>query len=106
TPDTLLIASYKKGIYSLTGTSAKRKTTVLDKELINNQIYTAKKINDNRYAIGTISNGCYIINHNGSLVQKFTKKEGIQNNSILSLFFDRDLNLWLGLDNGIDFIAY
>ncbi len=106
TPDTLLIASYKKGIYCLTGTSAKRKTTVLDKELINNQIYTAKKINDNRYAIGTISNGCYIINHNGSLVQKFTKKEGIQNNSILSLFFDRDLNLWLGLDNGIDFIAY
>lgn len=106
TEDTLLITTLKKGIFCLTRNSLSRKYTILDKELINYQIYTAKKLNDNRFAIGTISNGCYVINHQGALVQKFTKREGIQNNNILSLFLDRDLNLWLGLDNGIDFIAY
>ena len=104
--DTILVATLKKGMYTVSPNSITRKNTILDRELLNNQIYTAKKINDNRFVIGTISNGCYIINHDGNLVQKFTKKEGIQNNSVLSLFLDRDLNLWLGLDNGIDFIAY
>ena len=30
--------------------------------------------------------------------------KGIQNNTILSIYSDNDNNLWLGLDNGIDFI--
>ncbi|HMJ46582.1 MAG TPA: triple tyrosine motif-containing protein, partial [Ferruginibacter sp.] len=32
--------------------------------------------------------------------------EGLQNNNILDIFLDKENNLWLGLDNGIDFIAY
>lgn len=104
--DTLLVTTLRKGIYTVTPNSTTRKNTILDRELVNNQIYTARKVNETRFAIGTISNGCYIINHEGNLVQKFTKREGLQNNVVLSLFLDRDLNIWLGLDNGIDFIAY
>jgi len=29
---------------------------------------------------------------------------GLQNNTILSLNFDRNSNLWLGLDKGIDYV--
>ncbi|WP_315822793.1 triple tyrosine motif-containing protein [Paraflavitalea speifideaquila] len=39
-------------------------------------------------------------------MQSFSRKEGLQNNNITSIFRDRNNNLWLGLDNGIDFIAY
>jgi len=34
------------------------------------------------------------------------RKEELQNNNVLSVFSDSQNNLWLGLDNGIDFIAY
>jgi hypothetical protein len=32
------------------------------------------------------------------------KKRGLQNNTILSLYTDQHNNLWLGLDNGIDYM--
>ncbi len=31
-------------------------------------------------------------------------RQGLQNNTVLSAYFDDDNNLWLGLDNGIDMI--
>src|SRR6202022_1473304 len=37
---------------------------------------------------------------------RFSKKEGLQNNNILSVFLDRNGNIWLGLDNGIDMWTY
>ncbi|MBL0152870.1 MAG: hypothetical protein IPP93_05070 [Chitinophagaceae bacterium] len=48
----------------------------------------------------------YITDHEGQLIQRFSKQEGLQNNNVLSIFLDKQSNLWLGLDNGIDFIAY
>jgi DNA-binding CsgD family transcriptional regulator len=32
------------------------------------------------------------------------RAKGLQNNTVLDLFCDNNLNLWLGLDNGIDYI--
>ena len=46
------------------------------------------------------------IRDRGNLIQQFTRTEGLQNNNVLSIFLDRQQNLWLGLDNGVDFIAY
>ena len=51
-------------------------------------------------------NGCYVINKKGEVIQNLSRKEGLQLNNILTLFLDKDNNLWLGLDDGIDFIAY
>ncbi len=59
-----------------------------------------------RFALSTSLGGCHVFNRNGELVQSFSRKEGLQNNNITSIFRDRNNNLWLGLDNGIDFIAY
>ena len=57
-------------------------------------------------ALATTNNGIYIIDLKGNIIQRFSKEEQLQNNNVLSLFFDSHQNLWLGLDNGIDFIAY
>jgi DNA-binding CsgD family transcriptional regulator len=48
----------------------------------------------------------FIVDKEGILVQHFSKKEGLQNNNVLSLKIDKLGNIWTGLDNGIDCIAY
>jgi ligand-binding sensor domain-containing protein/DNA-binding CsgD family transcriptional regulator len=68
--------------------------------------YGAALIDDNRVAIITSLGGCFVINKKGEFIQRLAKEDGLQNNNILSVFVDREKNLWLGLDNGIDFIAY
>jgi len=54
------------------------------------------------FAFGTILNGIVIIDTLGNVVQHINKSSGLQNNTVLSLFTDREQNLWAGLDNGID----
>ena len=46
------------------------------------------------------------IRDRGNIIQSFSLEQGLQNNNVLSIFLDRQKNLWLGLDNGIDFIGY
>lgn len=67
-------------------------------------VYSALLLSNGDIALGTISNGVIILNKNGKLLYHITQKEGIGNNTILSLFEDQNQNLWLGLDNGIDCI--
>jgi ligand-binding sensor domain-containing protein/DNA-binding CsgD family transcriptional regulator len=68
--------------------------------------YGAVYIDNDRIAIGTSLGGCFIINKKGQFIQRLAKQDGLQNNDILCVFVDREKNLWLGLSNGIDFIAY
>src|SRR6201996_2169172 len=72
----------------------------------NERVLTAISVNKDWLAIGTNLDGTYIVNKKGEIIQNLSRKEGLQNNNILDLFLDKNKNLWLGLDNGIDFIAY
>lgn len=69
-------------------------------------IYAAAKISDNSFALGTTSAGVYIINEQGQILRHFDSDTRLQNNNVLSLFVDREQNLWLGLDKGIDLVDY
>ncbi|MDB5012512.1 MAG: hypothetical protein JWQ25_714 [Daejeonella sp.] len=73
-------------------------TTALKTFQLNNGILVLDKY----YAFGTILNGIYIVDEGGNLVQHIDKTSGLQNNTVLSLYADKDQNLWAGLDNGID----
>lgn len=66
------------------------------------QINSGVKLYGNQYAFGTIQNGVIIINQAGEIVQHINKNNGLQNNTVLSLAIDKQSNLWVGLDNGID----
>lgn len=70
------------------------------------RILTAIPVTRDWIAVGTNLGGCYIIDKRGEIIQNLSRKEGLQNNNILCLFLDNNDNLWLGLDDGIDFIAY
>jgi DNA-binding CsgD family transcriptional regulator/ligand-binding sensor domain-containing protein len=70
---------------------------------VNATIYCAQT--DGRYlALGTVKDGVYIIDLDSEYRIHLNTYSGLQNNTVLSMFFDRDGNLWLGLDKGIDLI--
>ncbi|MCK3686202.1 triple tyrosine motif-containing protein [Maribellus sp. YY47] len=68
------------------------------------KLFCAVKTDENHLAIGTILNGILIVTSDGKVVQQINRAKGLQNNTILSEFLDNSGNLWLGLDNGIDYI--
>ncbi|MDA3906799.1 MAG: triple tyrosine motif-containing protein [Bacteroidales bacterium] len=69
-----------------------------------NQIYSMLRLSDNMLAFGTIQNGLLISDNSGRIIKTLNRENGIQNNTILSLRQDINSNLWLGLDNGIDYL--
>lgn len=56
-------------------------------------------------AIGTIHKGLLLLNEDKGSRFYYNEQTGLQNNTVLSLGFDKQNNLWLGLDNGIDYIS-
>lgn len=101
-----VITTLKNGIFLLTsGSISQLKGPVLER-IRQDRIYAAASIGNDWLALATSTEGVYIVDLKGQLIQQFSKAEGLQNNNILSIFSDRQRNLWLGLDNGIDFIAY
>lgn len=104
--DSSLMLTKKNGAYILNGDQIRQFRTP-DLQMINEKNpYGAASIDENRIAIITSFGGCYVINKKGQLIQGLAKQDGLQNNNILSVFVDREKNLWLGLDNGIDLVAY
>ena len=104
--DSAMLTTSKHGIFILTPDKAiKLRSPFLD-EISSKHISATTMVNDQHIAVATNLDGCYIIDKKGNLVRRFTRKEGLQNNNILDVFLDKENNLWLGLDNGIDYIAY
>lgn len=105
-PDSLLMSSLHQGLFIFSNGELTRKTTFADNRFTQSQIYSFEQINQSEYVAGTTSEGCIVLNSAGQVVQQIARPEGLQNNNVLSVFLDKDKNLWTGLDNGISFIAY
>lgn len=100
----LLFQTQHDGFYRYHNNQLSRWVTEADAEIMRNTVYSAIALSDNSYAIGTVSNGVYNIDAHGKLVFHLTQNKGLSNNTALSLFEDKDKNLWIGLDNGINCI--
>lgn len=104
--DSILVSTRKNGLFLMNATMLKKMTTTADDIFSSSLINTVAKIAENRFAIGSASKGLVIINGQGKLIEQFSNKHGLQNNNINSILLDNNQNLWLGLENGIDFINY
>lgn len=100
----LLIGTTNNGIFSLDEKKLTPWQSPVNQLLKRDQIYTAIELPNSMLAVGSIQNGLYVINAQDKIVQHLNRYQGLQNNTILSLFYDRYGNLWLGLDNGIDML--
>jgi len=63
-------------------------------------------IDDSLIAIGTRLGGYYIINTRGEIVQHISKLQGLQSNNVNHVYVDKEKNLWLALNNGIDLVLF
>ena len=73
--------------------------------LVSNNVYCGLKIDDNKFAFGTLQSGVILINNKFEIIQKLTKKSGLNDKSILSMNTGNNNNLWLCLSDGISYVV-
>jgi len=100
----ILLQTERAGIFRLEKKVLSKFHFVSEEEIERNTVFSAQKLSHGGFALGTISNGIYILDAKGKIENHITQNTGISNNTILSIKEDSDHNLWLGLDNGIDCI--
>jgi DNA-binding CsgD family transcriptional regulator len=102
--DEILISATNEEIFIYNGNDLftwKNEASILLKE---NQVFCGLQLEDGNYTFGTIQDGLIICDNHGNLIQHLNVDKGLQNNTVLSLQVDQYANLWLGLDNGIDYV--
>jgi ligand-binding sensor domain-containing protein/DNA-binding CsgD family transcriptional regulator len=100
----LIIGTSDNGIYNYRNGTLTPWDTYANQLLINNQIFSSISLGDQRLAFGTIQGGLIITSETGQLLQTINKGNGLYNNTILSMATDNFGNIWLGLDNGINYV--
>jgi DNA-binding CsgD family transcriptional regulator len=102
--DTILVGTSNEGLFLFDGINLLPWNVEVNTMLRNDNIFSAIMLSDGNYVFGTVRNGVYISNRQGIIQQHLNRFKGLQNNTVLDVFEDRKNNLWLGLDNGIDYI--
>lgn len=96
----IIIATDFHGLYTYDGKTIQRFYTEADNYIAENQLYTMAICNQ-QIALGTVQGGVVLIDELGRNCKYINRDGGLQNNTILSLLFDSQSNIWMGLDNGI-----
>lgn len=104
--DSCFVTTHKHGIYVLTG--GQLYPMELSGLPINPyQVFAGSvRIDEENFIVSTYTNGFYLVSKKGVVLENFSKKEGLQNSNVRSIFSDKNHNIWLGLESGIDFIAF
>jgi AraC family chitin signaling transcriptional activator len=102
----LLIETQDKGFFILTHGSVSKWETESSSKISTLSVYSSLLLRDGSFVLGTIGEGVYILSSEGKITMHIDKKNGLQNNTVLSMFEDSNGNIWLGLDNGISVINY
>ncbi|MES2777003.1 MAG: triple tyrosine motif-containing protein [Bacteroidota bacterium] len=103
---TVLITTLKAGVYQMNGETVTKFETTDLATISSKIIYWSVAIDTGLTAIATKLNGCYVINSKGEITQHLSKVQGLQTNNITTIFPDKEKNLWLGFDNGIDLVIH
>ena len=101
----LLIGTASDGIFTWNGSNLNKWNPGLSDYFRENEINRAFITNDGKIIIGTIIDGILIFDEKEELEKKYNTSNGLQNNTVLGIATDIFGNIWLALDNGIDFIS-
>ncbi len=99
----LVIGTAGNGVFRYTAGRLTPWNTKANQLLTSNQIFSSCLLPGDLFAFGTIQGGVVITSEHGEMIQHLNKSKGLQNNTVLSVASDRHGNLWMGLDNGIDY---
>lgn len=99
--DEMLIGTEKSGLFLYDGRRYQPFSCDADVYFKSNEVNNGVQLNENLYAIGTISGGLILMDANGKTISKIDRSFGLQNNTVLNIYKDADDNCWLALDRGI-----
>lgn len=99
----ILFATASDGVFIYDGHTTTPYIMDITPQLKEYQIFCAA-INSDYIAFGTVRNGLIIKNMKTGQTSYSNNTTGLQNNTVLSLKFDKWNNIWLGLDNGISYV--
>lgn len=102
--DHVIIATDDEGIFEFDGFLLSEWARSSSDFFRDNQVYCGLALPESIYAFGTIQDGLVLCDSVGSILQHINLDKGMQNNTVLSMQSDQYGNLWLGLDNGIDYV--
>lgn len=100
----LLLQTQFNGFFTIKDNTIAKWNIPADPELASENVYSSQILSDGSFAVGTVSNGIFLLSKEGEVVYHITQNKGLSNNTALSVFEDIDKNLWIGLDNGINCI--
>nr|WP_315239346.1 histidine kinase [uncultured Flavobacterium sp.] len=95
------VFTQKKGIFIVEKSGLIAWNNPLNETLKVNGINVARFIKNNKLVIGTGNKGVYIYDFNSETYKNIDRNNVLMNNSVLCIGFDKENDLWLGLDNGI-----
>jgi AraC family chitin signaling transcriptional activator len=95
------IFTQKKGIFTVEKEGLRPWNNPLNEILKSSTINVGKFTTNNKLIVGTGNRGVFIYDFNTDSYKNIDRKNVLMNNSILSIGFDKENDLWLGLDNGI-----
>lgn len=104
--DKILITTVRSGVFILDKATVTKWDVPAITTITRDFIYHAYAIDSSLIAIATRLGGYYIINTRGEIIQHMTKLQGLQSNNVNEVFADKEKNLWLALNNGIDLVIF
>ena len=73
-------------------------------EGLDTQQLSCAALSESTLALGTLQDGVILVDLKEHKTEKISTYNGLQNKTVLSATFDKDHNLWMALDNGLDCI--
>ncbi|MEQ6124327.1 triple tyrosine motif-containing protein [Pseudotenacibaculum sp. MALMAid0570] len=102
----LLYQTKEKGFFIEAGNNLVPWNRLLNLKLSQYSIYNSIQLRNGDFLLGTVSNGVLYINSKKEISLEVNQRMGLGNNTVLSLFEDKNGNVWLGLDHGISNINF
>lgn len=103
--ESLILATPLNGLFIIHDGKAERFKTDIDSFIMDNQLFCATN-HGSDYVFGTVTGGAVIKNFLNGTTRYVNMESGLQNNTILNATFDKAGNIWLCLDNGMDYAIY
>lgn len=100
----ILTVTARSGLYLIDNSWCNKIRSIADNFIAKNQLFCAS-LDGSHIALGSVQNGVFLFDlQRNDFYEEFNLTNGLGNNTILSSTFDKNHNLWLGLDKGLSYI--
>ncbi len=100
----LFVGTKNNGVFLCKNGSCQPWANPLNDYLKPRQLNKAVRLPGGGLALGTVLDGVFVLDSLETLRFHLNQENGLQDNTVLSLFADCSGNLWVGLDKGIDLL--